>query len=107
MLTPHRTVQLIGTPISLSTTGDAVVIAAATGAVISAYRLHLTAAAAVAVQVKTGSTVVDTFQMSTGVPVVLGYEEEPYYQTAIATALSLNLSSAVAVTGQIQTITSV
>jgi hypothetical protein len=107
MLTPHRTVQMVATFINLSTTGDAVVIAATTGQVTSAYRLHLSAAAAVAVQIKLGSTVVDTFQMTTGVPVVLGYEEEPYYVTAVATALTLNLSSAIAVTGQIQTITGV
>lgn len=106
MLTPHRTLQMVATAISFSTTGQATIIAASAGQVTSAYRMHLTAAGAVVVTVQSASTTVDTITFTgSSAPLVLGYEEEPYYQTGANQALNFSLSSAVSVTGQIHTIT--
>src|SRR5258708_33241850 len=92
-----------------ASSGDNSVVAAVTGSIIRVHRMHLTAAAAVVVQVKSGSTVVDTIQFNGAAPLpfVLEFSDRPYYTMTIATALQLNLSSAVSVTGTIETVTSV
>ena len=108
MLTPHRTLQFVATFINTATTGDVAVVAAAAGQVTSLYRMHLTASGACNLQIKVGSTVVDTIQFvgAAPLPFILPYEEEPYYQTGVNQALNFNNSSAaVTIQGQISTIT--
>lgn len=104
----HRTAQTTPQFFNSNTSGDNTVVAAAAGQTTRVHRLHLTAAAAVNVQVKLGATVVDTFQFvgTAPLPIVLDFSEEPYYETAINQALILNLSGAVQVTGQLSTISS-
>ena len=104
----HRTTQTVATFINTNTSGDNTIIAAVTGQTTRCHRLHLTAAGAVNVQVKVGTTVVDTFQFvgAAPLPIVLDFNEEPYYETAVNQALIINLSGAVLVQGQMNTITS-
>jgi len=94
--------------VNTNTAGDNTIVAAAPGQTTRVHRLHLTAAAAVNVQIKLGTTVVDQFTLigTQFIFVLLDFNDRAYYETAVNQALILNLSAAVLVTGTISTITS-
>lgn len=85
--------------VNTSTSGDNSIVSATSGAITRVNEMRLTAAGAVTVTVKRGSTTLDVIQMVAGVPYILPLRLEPYYRTAANEAFILNLGGAVAVTG--------
>lgn len=90
------------TPFGTAASGDTTIVNAAAGVATRVYAFRINTAAAVTVQVKRGSTVLETFQFMAAGNVLLDLRELPYYTTAINEALVLNLSSAVQVFGVVE-----
>lgn len=89
--------------ISTNTSGDNTLVAAVADRSTKVYGLRLSVAGAVIVQVKRGSTVLETFNFAAaGVMPPLILREEPYYRTGVNEALVLNLSGAVQVNGALE-----
>lgn len=87
--------------INLAALGDTSIIAAVAAQTIRGHRLRITAAAAVVFQFRDGlaGTVMEEFQMVAGVPVILDLSDRPYFKGTTNTALVINLSLAIQVSG--------
>ena len=89
--------------INVAASGDTALVAAATGLRCRVYALRLSVAGAVIVQIKAGSTVLETFNFAAaGVMPPLELRFQHYYETAANQALNINLSGAVQVNGAIE-----
>lgn len=89
--------------INTASSGDSALVAAAPGLRCRVHGLRLSVAGAVIVQIKAGSTVLETFNFAaagTMAPLVLRFQ--PYYTTAANEALNINLSGAVQVNGVVE-----
>lgn len=89
--------------INVAASGDTALVAAATGKRTKVHALRLSAAGAVVVQIKDGSTVLETFNFAAaGTMPPLELRHAPYYTGTTNTALNINLSGAVQVDGRIE-----
>lgn len=89
--------------ISTSSSGDTALLAATPGRRHRVHGLRLSVAGAVTVQLRSGSTVLETFVFAAaGYDYVLPTRVSHYAQTAENEALNLNLSAAVAVNGVLE-----
>jgi hypothetical protein len=89
--------------INVAASGDTALVAAASGKRTKVHALRLSAAGAVVVQIKDGTTVLETFNFAaagTMPPLVLRHA--PYYTGSTNTALNINLSGAVQVDGRLE-----
>jgi len=93
------------TRINASASGDATVISAVAGQVTRVYGLRLSAGSAVTVQIKRGTTVLETLNLQAGNPRVFALRELPYFVTGVNEALVINLSAAVQVDGVVEAAT--
>ena len=89
--------------INVAASGDTALVAAASGKRTKVHALRLSAAGAVVVQIKDGSTVLETFNFAAaGTMPPLDLRHAPYYTGSANTALNINLSAAVQVDGRIE-----
>ena len=89
--------------INVAASGDTALVAAATGKRTKVHALRLSAAGAVIVQIKAGSTVLEVFNFAAaGTMPPLELRHAPYYQTGANEALNINLSGAVQVDGRLE-----
>lgn len=100
------TTDLTGGAVSISSSGDNIVIAAVSAQSTKVHRLRLYPSAAVTVVVKNGATTLETIPFTGAGAFILDFSTRPYYTTSNNTDFILNLSGATAVTGRIDYVTS-
>ena len=89
--------------INVAASGDTALVAAASGKRTKVHALRLSAAGAVVVQIKDGTTVLETFNFpAAGTMPPLELRHAPYYTGTTKTALNINLSDAVQVDGRLE-----
>ena len=97
------TSDLTGLRINVAASGDTALVAGVGGQTTRVYRMRLSVAGAVVVQIKDGATVLEVFNFpAAGGSVILDLSDRPYYRTAVAAALNINLSAAVQVDGRLE-----
>lgn len=89
--------------INVAASGDTALVAATAGLRCRVHGLRLSVAGAVIVQIKAGSTVLETFNFAgAGVMPPLPLRFQHYYETAPNQALNINLSGAVQCNGVLE-----
>lgn len=89
--------------INTESSGDTELVAQAPGLRCRVHGLRLSVAGAVIVQIKAGSTVLETFNFAAaGTMAPLQLRFQPYYETAAKEALNISLSDAVQVNGVLE-----
>lgn len=100
----QTTADLTRVRINEVTSGDRTIVAATASVKTRVYRMKLSVAGAVIVQVKDGAgTVLEVFNFAgNGGSLVLDFSERPWYTGTANTAFILNLSAAVQVDGSLE-----
>lgn len=103
----RKTKALTSAPVNVSSSGDNTIIAAAASQTTRVHRLILVPAADVSIGIKTGTTTkLQPIPIKLGGSIVLDLTSEPWFETLANNAVIVNLSSAVAVTGMVEYVTS-
>lgn len=80
-------------------------VAATSGARTSVQGLRMTAGGTVVVTIKSGTNVLEIFNLVAGVPLVLPLRTKPYMRTNKGEALNITLGAAIQVDAQFEVIT--
>lgn len=92
----------VSLPINVAAIGDTTLVAASASQSCKVQGLRLSAAGAVVVTLKRGSTVLEVFNFAGVDRMSLPLRFQPYYQTASNEALIINLSGAVQCNGALE-----
>ncbi len=89
-------------PVSVASSGNNTLLAAVTGSSIRVLSYTLVAASAVTVDIQSGATgtsLTGVMSLITGVPLVVNFQKEGHFQTAVSTLLNISLGGSVQVSG--------
>lgn len=96
----------LSTTVNVAVSGDTAILAAVSGQTHRIHALEITAASAVKLILKDGSTGKRAYNLVAGVPIIIPFRGRPLFKGTANTALVANLSSAVSIDINIDYLTS-